>query len=190
MSMTDPVADFLTRLRNAARAQQQDVTIPSARLKQGLARILNEQGYIEGYEVNPSADHPGEGHVSVVYTDIMDLGQLTQSFRNTYSHSLATVDPGATGLSDTWMVATYNGMEAAYTAIQQAYGGGSSIPTRDMVRSFIDRLNTGLLVPGATGNFSLSQYGRLITSTIPIFADINDQRVPFSPAVAKELGLG
>ena len=60
MSMTDPVADFLTRLRNAARAQHQDVTIPSSRLKRELARILSEQGYIEGYEVGASADHPGE----------------------------------------------------------------------------------------------------------------------------------
>jgi small subunit ribosomal protein S8 len=60
MSMTDPVADFLTRLRNAARAQHQDVTIPSSRLKRELARILSEQGYIEDYEVNASADHPGE----------------------------------------------------------------------------------------------------------------------------------
>ncbi|HEY2657226.1 MAG TPA: 30S ribosomal protein S8, partial [Solirubrobacteraceae bacterium] len=40
MSMTDPVADFLTRLRNAAKAQHHDVTIPSSRLKRELARIL------------------------------------------------------------------------------------------------------------------------------------------------------
>ena len=46
--MTDPVADFLTRLRNAAKAQHHDVTIPSSKLKRELARILKEQGYIEG----------------------------------------------------------------------------------------------------------------------------------------------
>jgi small subunit ribosomal protein S8 len=61
MSMTDPIADFLTRLRNAAKAQHHDVTIPSSRLKRELARILTEQGYIEGYDVAPpSADRPGE----------------------------------------------------------------------------------------------------------------------------------
>ncbi len=53
MSMTDPVADFLTRLRNAANAQHHDVTIPSSKLKRELARILKEQGYIEAYEVVP-----------------------------------------------------------------------------------------------------------------------------------------
>ena len=55
MSMTDPVADFLTRLRNAAKAQHHDVAIPSSKLKRELARILKEQGYIEAYEI----DAPG-----------------------------------------------------------------------------------------------------------------------------------
>jgi len=59
--MTDPIADFLTRLRNAAKAQHHDVTIPSSRLKRELARILAEQGYIEGYEVlAPGPGQPGE----------------------------------------------------------------------------------------------------------------------------------
>jgi small subunit ribosomal protein S8 len=57
MSMTDPVADFLTRLRNAANAQHHDVTIPSSKLKRELARILKEQGYVESWVVLP----PGEG---------------------------------------------------------------------------------------------------------------------------------
>jgi small subunit ribosomal protein S8 len=61
MSMTDPIADFLTRLRNAAKAQHQDVTMPSSGLKRELARILKEQGYIEGWATLPAAaDHPGE----------------------------------------------------------------------------------------------------------------------------------
>ena len=58
MSMTDPVADFLTRLRNAAKAQHQDVAIPSSKLKRELARILKEQGYIEGYEIRPAGSRP------------------------------------------------------------------------------------------------------------------------------------
>ena len=42
MSMTDPVADFLTLLRNAAKAQHHDFTLPASRLKSELARILKE----------------------------------------------------------------------------------------------------------------------------------------------------
>jgi small subunit ribosomal protein S8 len=61
MSMTDPVADFLTRLRNGAKAQHHDVTSPSSALKRELARILKEQGYIEAYQVVPAGvDFPGE----------------------------------------------------------------------------------------------------------------------------------
>jgi len=51
--MTDPVADCLTRLRNAAKAQHHDVTIPSSKLKRGLARSLKEQGYITDFSVEP-----------------------------------------------------------------------------------------------------------------------------------------
>ncbi len=44
MSMTDPIADFLTRLRNAANAQHHDVTMPSSKLNAELARILASRG--------------------------------------------------------------------------------------------------------------------------------------------------
>jgi small subunit ribosomal protein S8 len=61
MSMTDPIADFLTRVRNGAHASHDIVPIPSSKLKKEMARILKEQGYIEGYDVEaPNADHPGE----------------------------------------------------------------------------------------------------------------------------------
>ena len=61
MSMTDPIADFLTRVRNGAHASKDVVPIPSSKLKKELARILKEQGYIEGFELEaPNAEHPGE----------------------------------------------------------------------------------------------------------------------------------
>ncbi len=71
MTMTDPIADFLTRLRNGAKAQHHDVTSPSSGLKRELARILKEQGYIEAYNITPaSADHPGERiTVTLKYTN-------------------------------------------------------------------------------------------------------------------------
>ena len=49
MSMTDPIADFLTRVRNAIRAAHETVEIPASKLKCELARILDEQGYIESW---------------------------------------------------------------------------------------------------------------------------------------------
>jgi len=49
MTMTDPVSDFLTRIRNASEAKHETVDIPSSRLKLELARILKEEGYIAGF---------------------------------------------------------------------------------------------------------------------------------------------
>src|SRR5919205_129648 len=53
MSMTDPIADFLTRIRNGLRADHEAVVIPASKFKTELARILAEQGYIETYSVDP-----------------------------------------------------------------------------------------------------------------------------------------
>ncbi|MBO6271618.1 30S ribosomal protein S8 [bacterium] len=51
MSMTDPIADMLTRIRNGAQASHQSVDVPSSKLKVALAKVLKEEGYIENYEV-------------------------------------------------------------------------------------------------------------------------------------------
>ncbi|MBL0177355.1 MAG: 30S ribosomal protein S8 [Ignavibacteria bacterium] len=47
--MTDPIADFLTRIRNAAQAKHKQVDIPASNLKKSLTHILYEQGYLSGY---------------------------------------------------------------------------------------------------------------------------------------------
>ena len=60
MSMTDPVADFLTRVRNAIQASHETVEIPASKLKIEMARILREQGYINAYELEaPNTERPG-----------------------------------------------------------------------------------------------------------------------------------
>ncbi|MFO1485910.1 MAG: 30S ribosomal protein S8 [Verrucomicrobiaceae bacterium] len=56
--MNDPISDFLTRIRNACAAQQEQVLIPFSKMKAELSRILQEEGYIWGYEVDTSATHP------------------------------------------------------------------------------------------------------------------------------------
>jgi small subunit ribosomal protein S8 len=51
MSMTDPIADFLARIRNAILARQAEVLAPSSKLKQRLCVVLKDEGYITGYDV-------------------------------------------------------------------------------------------------------------------------------------------
>ncbi len=53
MNVTDPIADMLTRIRNASAARHKELSLPSSRVKREIARILNEQGFIEAYETLP-----------------------------------------------------------------------------------------------------------------------------------------
>jgi len=57
--MTDPIADMLTRLRNANTAMHDTVAMPSSKLKESLAGVLEKEGYISGFEVRPSKKGPG-----------------------------------------------------------------------------------------------------------------------------------
>jgi small subunit ribosomal protein S8 len=50
MSLTDPIADFLTRVRNAIMAGRHTVSVPSSKLKLAIAKILQEEGFIKSYE--------------------------------------------------------------------------------------------------------------------------------------------
>lgn len=59
MTMTDPIADMLTRIRNANVAMHDDVVMPSSKLKEALAAILEREGYIAGYRVEGDTGHPG-----------------------------------------------------------------------------------------------------------------------------------
>lgn len=59
MSATsDPIADFLTRLRNASSARQPEFTAPYSKMKSEIARILKEEGYIADYELDSTGKHP------------------------------------------------------------------------------------------------------------------------------------
>jgi len=57
-TVTDPIADFLTRVRNGVRAQQPEVLVPYSKIKAEIARVLKEEGYISDYSVDTSGTHP------------------------------------------------------------------------------------------------------------------------------------
>jgi small subunit ribosomal protein S8 len=58
--VSDPIADMLTRIRNANKARRSEVYVPSSKLKRELARVLTEEGYLASYEVEKAAEGPGE----------------------------------------------------------------------------------------------------------------------------------
>ena len=57
MSLTDPVADFLTRIRNSIRARHQKLDVPASKLKAEIARILKEEGYISNFKATEEEGH-------------------------------------------------------------------------------------------------------------------------------------
>ena len=58
MSMTDPIADMLTRIRNAQACGKTTVAMPSSKLKGAIAQVLKDEGYIEGFVVKPNEGKP------------------------------------------------------------------------------------------------------------------------------------
>jgi small subunit ribosomal protein S8 len=58
--LTDPIADMLTRIRNANTAMHDEVRMPSSKQKVALAKLLEAEGYINGFEVAPSSKGPGD----------------------------------------------------------------------------------------------------------------------------------
>ncbi|MBK9697437.1 MAG: 30S ribosomal protein S8 [Propionibacteriaceae bacterium] len=71
MTMTDPIADMLTRLRNANQAYHDSTNMPHSKIKVGIAEILKQQGYIVGYEVL----EPTEGQVGKTLTLTLKYGK-------------------------------------------------------------------------------------------------------------------
>ncbi len=58
MSMSDPIADMLTRIRNAQRVEKTEVVMPSSKLKVAIAQVLADEGYIDGFKVEPNEGKP------------------------------------------------------------------------------------------------------------------------------------
>jgi small subunit ribosomal protein S8 len=90
MSMTDPIADMLTRIRNANHVYKEKVDIPFSKLKLEIARILSEEGFIKNYKVVEDKSRPTWIRVSMKYGDkkervITNIVRVSRSGRRVYS---------------------------------------------------------------------------------------------------------
>ncbi len=127
MSMTDPIADFLTRVRNAIRAAHETVEIPASKLKSELARILAEQGYIESFEVVQRPQGAGQLiQIRLKYTDdrrsaISGLRRVSRPGRRTYVD--AKHIPKVLGGMGTAIVSTSHGVMTGHDARAAGVGG-------------------------------------------------------------------
>jgi small subunit ribosomal protein S8 len=75
MTMTDPIADMLTRLRNANQAYHDTVSMPHSKLKVGVAEILQQEGYITSWKVEDAADDAGAPTIGKTLELTLKYGQ-------------------------------------------------------------------------------------------------------------------
>ena len=125
MSVTDPIADFLTRIRNGLIADHEVVEMPASTFKAELARILREQGYIEDYGEEPGA--VGQVlKVTLKYTEdrapvISGMKRVSKPGRRTYvNHSEI---PKVLGGMGTAILTTSKGVMTGHEARRQGVGG-------------------------------------------------------------------
>jgi small subunit ribosomal protein S8 len=127
MSMTDPIADFLTRIRNGITAAHETVEVPSSKLKVEVARILAEQGYIRTYNVRPNEGGPGDTLViELKYTEarvsvISGLKRVSRPGRRSYVDSKHV--PKVLGGMGTAILTTSKGVKTGHEARQEGVGG-------------------------------------------------------------------
>ena len=125
MTVTDPIADLLTRIRNALVAEHDAVELPSSRFKAEVTRILAEQGYIEGYRTETA--RVGQTlHIDLKYTDdrrpvISGLKRVSSPGRRTYV--AADEIPRVLGGMGTAIVSTSSGVMTGHEAKQRGVGG-------------------------------------------------------------------
>ena len=123
--LTDPISDYLTRIRNGLAADHTDVEIPASRLKKELSRILREQGYISDFEVQPTAI--GEViKIELKYTEdrrpvIQGLRRVSRPGRRHYvTHDDVPRVQGGMGTS---IISTSTGVMTGHEAKSKGVGG-------------------------------------------------------------------
>jgi small subunit ribosomal protein S8 len=123
--LTDPIADFLTRIRNALQAQHEDVEIPSSRLKREMARILKEQGYIADF-AEEDARVGKVLRLRLRYTEdrspvISGMQRVSRPGRRRYVPKAEV--PKVLGGMGTTIVSTSTGVMTGHEARQKGVGG-------------------------------------------------------------------
>jgi small subunit ribosomal protein S8 len=125
MSQTDPIADFLVRIRNGLIADHDEVRMPSSKFRAELARILSEQGYIEDYSVEPA--RVGQVlRVRLKYTEdrkpvISGLERVSKPGRRRYVN--ADEVPKVLGGMGTAIISTSRGVMTGHDARRSRVGG-------------------------------------------------------------------
>jgi small subunit ribosomal protein S8 len=136
--LTDPVADFLTRIRNAISADREHAIVPASRMNRELARVLRDEGYIDSFAVEKTDKPPGASsnskttaefealRITLRYTEdrepvISGLQRISKPGRRQYAN--ADELPRVLGGMGTAILTTSKGVMTAYQARSERVGG-------------------------------------------------------------------
>ena len=123
--MTDPIADMLTRIRNAVTAKHTRVDMPASRIKADIARILQDEGYIRGYAAVAHANGRSELEIELKYFEgepvIREIARVSKPGRRVYASvkALPRINNGL-GVA---IVSTPKGVMADHDAREANVGG-------------------------------------------------------------------
>jgi small subunit ribosomal protein S8 len=125
MSMTDPIADMLARIRNASTAFHDEVEMPASKIKENIARILADEGFVDGFELANGQGHPTI-KIKLRYTDerervISGIRRISKPGRRVYRG--ATELPRVLGGLGVAIVSTSQGVMTDKQARQARVGG-------------------------------------------------------------------
>jgi small subunit ribosomal protein S8 len=123
--LTDPIADMLTRIRNANKAMHDTAEMPSSRIKEEIARLLKEEGYIKDYRIVPGVPYPtlvielkfGKNRQRV----ITDLKRVSKPGRRVYARKDRL--PRVLGGLGTAILSTSTGLITSRQAAERGVGG-------------------------------------------------------------------
>jgi len=125
MSMSDPIADMLTRIRNGQNVGLQTVKMPSSTLKLAIARVLQDEGYIDGFEVAEQEGNKRELTVSLKYFDGKPVIEKIQKISKPGLRIYRGKDelPKVMGGLGVAIVSTSEGVMSDKSARAKGYGG-------------------------------------------------------------------
>lgn len=124
MSMSDPIADMLTRIRNALAVRKRTVTIPASNMKQSIATVLKQEGYISGVETQKEGAHQNMT-ITLRYADgvgaIEEIQRVSRPGRRVYCNAADL--PRVNGGLGIVMVSTSKGLMTDRDARSSGVGG-------------------------------------------------------------------
>ncbi len=126
MSMTDPVADMLTRIRNANSALHDEVLVPDSKLKESIASILLEEGYISGYDKESNKAGHSQLRITLKYSKdrertISGLSRISKPGRRVYTSAIDI--PRVLGGLGIAVISTSKGLMTDTRARRERLGG-------------------------------------------------------------------